>query len=333
MIPRLTTRGGRPRKRLLGVAAAAALLAGTSCASGASPPGGGATGPTTVKVLAAPIAFEALYIGRNEGFFKEHGLQVEISSGGSAASQIPQLLNGQVQFAMSGGLEVATAVSKDIPVAVSLGNQDSGKPITSGIVARAEGDIQGVEDLQGKTVGVAGLESTPQLATMMAAKDAGVDPDSITFVDTPLASMLDALRKGEIDAAYPLGPYFAAADSAKDIDLIQAATAEHLSGAPAVVFAASQRYAQQNPGVVKRFNAAMQEAFAFANSHEEAQRAVDLQQTQLPEDYVRSRKLPELGGVVNRDAFRTMVDAMAEFGFIETAPSMDDLLLQQTPTG
>src|SRR5207244_13136515 len=91
--------------------------------------------PTKLKVMVAPTAFEAVYIGRDQGIFAKHNLDVEIVPGGAPDAMIPLLLNGQVHYALSSGLATITAISKVLPVPIAVSDLNSCTPATPAPVA------------------------------------------------------------------------------------------------------------------------------------------------------------------------------------------------------
>lgn len=314
-----------------------AVDAGTSTEdsvdTGSSEDTGGGDGElTTVTALAAPVAFEPLHIADREGIFADYGLEVDIQQGGTADAQIPQLLNNEAQFGMTAAVAVTNAVAEGIPVRMLLSNLNSGDPDSSALLTPPDSGIEAAADLEGATVAVGGLQDTTQLATMMGADAAGVDPDSITFVEVPLPSMVQALGQGDVDAAFTIEPFRGLALGEGNAQVEGTAVGELLGGSPAVAWAVSDQWAQDNPEVAESFVDAMCDAIDLGLEQPELIRELDRELTELPEDYIANRPIPNFACEINLDATQVSVDAMETHGYIDVDLSAEDVISEFAPT-
>ncbi len=147
------------------------------------------------------LLFLPFEIARAQGFFSKHGLEPEFTytKGGPPAATL--LASGGVDFA-------------GISIDVMLNFSAEGKKLTMvasttrlpafALVAAPgqSGVIHSLEDLQGKTVGVANLGAGDQITTQYLLKQAGADPSRVQFaaIGTDQAKVA-ALESGELDAA------------------------------------------------------------------------------------------------------------------------------------
>jgi NitT/TauT family transport system substrate-binding protein len=288
--------------------------------------------PTKLKVMVAPTAFEAVYIGRDQGIFARHNLDVEIVPGGAPDAMIPLLLNGQVHYAMSSGLATVTAISKGLPVRIALSNLNSGSPATAALIAPSNSPVQTLADLKGRKVGLSSLRNQPHLGVLISAKAAGLDAAAISFVEIPTAAMIAAAQKGTVDAIYALDPYKTAALSSGEFRLIEESVSKFMGGATAVTMVASKDFLDKNPVVAKAFVAAMQDAFDAANKNPDAVRAIDVKYTKLAPEFIATRQIPPFSAVVDLAALKKMTDAMVASGWIARAPSPAEMVDAHTPT-
>lgn len=309
----------------------ALLLLVTGCGGGGGgEAAGGGSGPTKLTVLVGPVFFEHVYLAQEQGYFTDQDLEVTIETGGTADAQIPQLLNGEAQIAMTGGVAMVNAAAKNLPVSITFGAANATPPITSGLVVPEDSPIQSTADLAGKKVGLAGLRDTTQLGTMLSAEANGADPESITFVEVPLPTMAEALRDGTVAATYVIGPFFNVGEGT-GLRLVESSATEYLSNGPNVVFAASDRYIEENGAVIERFNEAMTKATEYANANPDEIRRMDTEHTELPEEYIQSRPLPPFVTGVHRDALQATIDGMARFGFIDRKPDIGEVVSDLCP--
>jgi NitT/TauT family transport system substrate-binding protein len=144
------------------------------------------------------IGYLPLYVGQKMGFFEKEGLNVEVNYSHGDSVTIQAIDTGQAQI-MSGTPE-ALIRSYEKGLHGVLFYQIYRNLIYS--VAAPEGSkIKSPADLAGKTIGVASMGSTGLIIAKVAAKDAGVDPDSLKFLPVGTGQRaLGALKDGQVDA-------------------------------------------------------------------------------------------------------------------------------------
>src|SRR5918998_6175368 len=179
------------RGLLKGVAAAAgtvATLSGTASAQG-----------KRIKLafcgqLLCVVPYE---VARANGHFAKEGLDVELvyTRGGSAAMQA--LVGGAVDYAAT-SLDVALQAygkGADIRRFATTGRL----PLFAAVTAPARaGQIQRIEDLAGRTVGVSALGNADHALMLFLLRRASVDPNSVRFA-TMGTNLLEAVRQGQVD--------------------------------------------------------------------------------------------------------------------------------------
>jgi NitT/TauT family transport system substrate-binding protein len=110
-----------------GIVVAALVVAGRGgSASDAVGAGGessaGGEQLTTVKVGVLPIGTQVpIYLGIEQGFFRQKGLELEtqVMTGGSAV--VPAVLQGGVQFGFANGATIVFGAEKGLPIKVVAG--------------------------------------------------------------------------------------------------------------------------------------------------------------------------------------------------------------------
>jgi NitT/TauT family transport system substrate-binding protein len=137
-----------------------------------------------------------LWVAKEKGYFDEAGLNVEIVYVAGYVS-IQGMLAGELQGAYGGCAEVMTARKAGSDLIV-IGTSANSNLYT--IVSRPQ--ITEAKQLVGKRVAISRLGDTSHLSTQFALKQAGIDPQSVTYVQvgsTP--ARLAALQSGSVDAA------------------------------------------------------------------------------------------------------------------------------------
>lgn len=334
MVNRFT---GRLRRfAAIGIAGGAALMlaacAGGSGGSGGNGGGGGEDGPATIKLSIGPVFYEVVRIAEQEGLFEKQNLDVEIVEGATASENAAQLIAGQVDIAMSGGVSIVQGASEGLGIRTILGATSSDPEVwTSGIVAKADSGIEDYGDLAGKTIAMAGLNSNTHLNTLLAIDSAGIDIDDVTIVDLPLPNLNDAVANGDVDAAYTIGAFWGAGIEAGLVE-VGTPSSDVAAWTPSVIYAATDEWVDANEDTVKRFQDAIIEAAEMAREDNFAMvREVQLEYSQLPPDYIKTATLAGYQTDLYRQGFQTILDGMFKFGWIEEELTIEDVVSPLAP--
>ncbi len=169
------------------VSALAFVMVTASCGGTGQPaqaptPSAGATAAGGATAAPPPVRLEVSYsniIGdelplwatKEGGFFEKNGLDVNLSNIASAQG-VPAVLAGQVTFAQVGGSEVMAAAANGAELVV-IAQLAGVYPFVLEVAA----DIKTVNDLKGKKIGVSSPGSSSDIATRVALKKMGLDPD------------------------------------------------------------------------------------------------------------------------------------------------------------
>ncbi len=171
-----------------GAATALATLGGPAAAQGK---------PIKLAFCSQLLCVVPYEVARAGGHFTKEGLEVELiyTRGGNAAMQ--SLVGAAVDYAAT-SLDVALqayARGADIRRFASTGRL----PLFAAATAPGRAsDIQRIEDLAGRTVGVSALGNADHALMLYLLRQAGVDPAQVQFA-TLGPNLLEALRQGQVD--------------------------------------------------------------------------------------------------------------------------------------
>jgi len=201
----------------------------------------------------------ALWIGVEQGFFRKHGVNVELITIRTGDQTVAALASGDVQIAFTIPGSVLNAFVGGIDVA-----------FFGGIVNRADGDfvvaptIRRAEDLRGKRLGVQSIGGGVWSLSMLALEHLKLEPtrDKVTVLVLGDQSVLtQAMAAGRIDAAY-LGYTFSALLKQKGFPVLL-----DIGKAPipyqGLALAARRSYLKQNPQIVDAILRGALESVAF----------------------------------------------------------------------
>ncbi|ERB53181.1 hypothetical protein N806_18715 [Rhodococcus sp. P27] len=191
-----------PRFRVVALAAVAtAALALTGCSSDATASDDGGTQTTTIRIAPQPIAdFAPIWLGMEQGYFTDEGLDIQLVEGGASSSaQIPLLLSGNADMAATTAAAAIQARSQNMPVTIvgGLTNFAASDGVDqSGLVVAKDSSISGFRDLEGKTVAISGLKSVSEAVISAAVEKSGGAADKISFIQAPMPNLGDLVSTG-----------------------------------------------------------------------------------------------------------------------------------------
>jgi NitT/TauT family transport system substrate-binding protein len=204
---------------LILAACSQAPAAGPAAAPTTAPPAQAPTSAPTAVATVAPtvapsrtpvvISFSdrttsdlALFLAKEAGLFEQQGIDADLQFIASNTG-IPALSSGQTTFALIGAPETLGAVvaGADLTAIVQLSGAQP-------YLFEVRPDIQSIDDVRGKKVGVSSLGSSSDTATRIALRAKGLDPDQdVTIVAVgSLENRMAALTNGAIDAGLASPP-------------------------------------------------------------------------------------------------------------------------------
>ena len=324
---------GRRACRWTFAALAALCLALVAPACGGDDDGGGGGGasnePVTLQVGVIPIADVApLYVGIQQGFFKQENLTIKPKLAEGGAAIVPAVIAGEDQIGFSNATSLVIAASKKLPVQIISQGVEAGKgerDAYDGMFVKKGGPIRSVKDLAGKTISVNNLNNVGPLTINNALEKRGVDPKSVKYLEVPFPDAVAALKAGRVDAIWVVEPFASQARAAGYRTLMHPFE-EAAPNYTVATYFASKEYIAKSSGVVDRFVRAMNKALDYSQQHPDAVRKVVPTYTQIPAKASEGMVLPTWDADLNEDTIQLTIDLAAKYGFVEQKPSLDDLI-------
>lgn len=293
---------------------AAALLL-TACGGGAAGGNDNADGTTELKVAVLPLAdYAPVYWAQDHGQFEEQGLNVTFENlqGGPVGTQ--KVVTGELQFAFSNPISSTIGSSKGAPVQTiallsGLGEDELG------IFVKPGSPIKDMQDLDDRTVGINTTNNVGDVTFAKLAKAEGLDVQP-EWVEVPFPEMIAGVQNGSIEAGYLPEPFATAARQSGLRQVVNLVQGDNIS-LPMSTFVTSTQYAQQNPEVVAKFAAALNDARDEIAQSEEEFRSWLPGATGTPADAARKMHLPIFDVELNTEDIQEIANFMAELGIIE----------------
>lgn len=289
-------------------------------------------GLTPLKILVAPVHFEPAYIADRMGFFEEQGLDVSVQPGADAQANFAQALSGGVDIVTTSWTVMATSNAEGVPVtAIASNGYISAESKGSGVLVRPDSGISSVADLAGKTIGVQGVRSGSDLAVLLAAEDAGIDPDSLVQVALPFPAMQAALESGQVDAVMAVDPFFSQI-SAAGMENLGNMQAQFTPDVPSTVWATTDNWLAENAETAEKFAAAMEDAVEYyedpANLEEVRAITAEISQTDIEKV---TKVLPTISVSFKRQAASDNLSALSRLGYLTKDVTFEDMVWDRAP--
>ena len=301
------------------------LAGGLALASlGGAPFGAHAQAPEKPKIALgvggkALLYYLPLTIAERKGFFKEQGLDVEISDFAGGAKSLQALVGGSVDV-VTGAYEHTIrmqAKEQDIRAVIELGRFPG---IAVGIKAEKAAAWKGPADFKGMKIGVTAPGSSTNMLMNFVLAQAGLTPQDASFIGVgSAASAVAAIQKGEIDAISHLEPVLSVLERSGAIKIVidtrtEAGTVKLFGGSnPAAVLYLKQDFIAKNPNTVQALVNGLYKALLWINKA-----TPDEIVAAMPEEYALGDKALYAQAVANSKPTYSITGIVPEAGMKST---------------
>ncbi len=156
---------------------------------------------------------------------------------------------------------------------------------------------------------------------------AGESPEDINLVEMPNPDMRSALDSGSVDAIWQVEPFqtMAANEGYKRIDNLFSGEME---GAPVAGWVTTEEFAEENPEILRAFQAAMSESTQELNDDGDITRDLVPTFTMLEEDLIEDMELPQYQSDLDLEWLQRMVELMEGYGMLDESFSIEDMVFE-----
>jgi NitT/TauT family transport system substrate-binding protein len=290
----------------------------------------GASGELTHANLGLlPITDVApLFLGRDQGIFADHGLEIEPKFAEGGAVILPSVLSGEFDIGFSNivSLLLLQSQGQEFTILAGGGLTATGDdPDYSQMIVLEDSPLETLADLSGKKVAINTLNNALQIVVKAAVDKAGGDPDSIDFREFPFPEMAAVLQAGEVDAIQHNEPFQT---------ILQKEGGVRTLGQPFVDVAPGEVLAfyfvkgsDADSDLATGFRDGMAEANAFAAGHEAEARAIIPEYTEITPEIAADVILPPWAeDSVKRSSLEVYAELMTQYGLAEETPDFEALL-------
>ncbi|HEU4807973.1 MAG TPA: ABC transporter substrate-binding protein [Homoserinimonas sp.] len=319
----------RQRMLLTGIATVAVVSLGLSgCSSLLSETGTGGLEDVTIAVEPL-IGSAAVYLGAQEGFFADEGIDLTINSlPANSKAVVEMVAAGNAAFGLSDTLTLLVEHSSGTPVKVLSGAYSSTSDPNSdfaALVVKQDSPITTITDIQGKIVSTAAPRSLDETVVQGMISDDGGNPAGVHFVKVPPSAAIGALESDEVDVAFLVEPYLSWAVEAGH-RVLSYPYVEYVNYLNVAAFFTSSETAENNPELAERFTSAVEKSLTFAQNNPQAARDIFATYTTTEEGTRTTLIMPRFTPTIERPALEKLGVTAKEHGIIFADPDLDSLL-------
>jgi NitT/TauT family transport system substrate-binding protein len=289
-----------------------------------------------------------LAITERLGYFKEQGLNVEVSDFKGGSQSLTALIGGSVDV-VTGAYEHTIRMQvkgQDVVAAIELGRYP-------GIVLAVKKDrmdkIKSIADLKGAKIGVTAPGSSTNMIAWYLMSKSGLKPDDASFVGVGAGpSAIAAIKRGEIDAISNIDPVIATLEASGDVvvmaDTRTTAGADKVFGGsmPAAVLYFKREFIEKNPNTVQALVNAFYKSLKWLEKATPEQIADTVPQEYWLGDkalYMKAvqanRQVYSLDGIVSAGSQKRSLDFLRQFdkeiadAKVDTSKTFDDRFVRK----
>jgi NitT/TauT family transport system substrate-binding protein len=210
-----------------------------------------------------------LTVAEQLGYFKDEGLQVEISDFAGGAKALQALVGGSADV-VSGAFEHTVNMQAKGQMITAFVLQGRAPQIVLGVSNKTMPNYKSIADLKGKKIGVTAPGSSTSIMANFVLAKGGLKPSDVSFIGVGTAAgALSALRSGQIDAISNLDPVITMLQQKNEIRIIADTrtlkdTNEVFGGPmPAATLYAHEAFLKKNPNTAQALTNAMVRALKW----------------------------------------------------------------------
>ncbi|MFV0437048.1 MAG: ABC transporter substrate-binding protein [Desulfopila sp.] len=276
-----------------------------------------------LALLPVPDVFPA-YVARQQGYFQDGGITVEILPVGSAVERDQLLQAGRIDGMVNevGGAMLFNRDRVQMKI-VSFARIPLGDAPLFRVLAAPGTAIASVADLAGVPVAVS-MNTVIEYVSTRLLESGGVAESAIRFASVPvLPERLQLLLTGQLAAATLPEPLGSAAIQAGAVEVVSDLK---LAGLSASVISFSSEAVRDKEEAVKRFMVAWNRAVVDLNADSQRFQPLLLQTIRVPKNVVDTYRIPPYPGpsVPSRDQWDDVLGWMQKKQLITTPVSYDD---------
>ncbi len=281
-----------------------------------------------IRIGSGPNDSYALaHYAQEGGFFTKYGITVQLTDFPNAQAIVQASVGNAIDVGMADMIQVVNPIQKGVPLAYFAGGAlyRSDAPTTLLVVGKTS-TVQKPKDLEGATIGVVALNSISAMSVNEWLRRGGADTSRIKIFELPFATMVPALVRGEIAAAFLAEP-FLSAGLRSDIRTL-ASTYDTIAKQFYIgAWFGSRDWIGKNADVSRRFIQAIYDAGRWANIHHDETAAILATVSKLDPARIRSMTRTVFATSLDTKFMQPVIDIAVRYKLIEKPVIAADIVM------
>lgn len=279
----------------------------------------------------------ALYVGVDQGFFAEEGLNVKPDVLATGPDLVASVVGGTNKAALANPVSTIQAIATGVPIQIIapcsyINPGEKGKYGEQGLWVAPESDIKSPTDLVGKKIGIISVKNSSELQIeTYLDENYGIPAGSVTYVSIPLADTPAAIKSGRVDAGVLAEPY--STQSYENgfkllFDPNDALRTSDNDFALANDWFSSNDTIAKSPDEIDAFKRGLAKAEEYVNNNPDAARKMLSTITKLAPDLAAKVVVSKFDPNLSVDAVQRIADLMQKYGFIDKKVDMSTAIYE-----
>lgn len=286
-----------------------------------------------------PIAEQSnLYLAEEKGWFDEAGLQFEYVPGAGGGEAVKNIVTGQadIAFANLEAVLLAAEQGEKLKIIYNIYPEN-----IFNLVSLKESNIQSIQDLKGKTLGVYSLSSGTYHNLLMMLSKSGMSEEDVEIVATGVLNFAP-LMEGQVaaTAATDTGLYDAKQKGLGEVNVLYA---KDSLNTPSDVFVVTESTYTEKKDAIKRFLQTYRRSVEYTLEHPEeaaeaaVEAAIDGQDSARSLEIIKIRNGTSTQGAVKGkpmgwldvELLKQVEAAYVEMGLIRSAVQLESMVTNE----
>jgi|GEM_PF-2127864 len=287
--------------------------------------------PFTILHFKQHMSMIPIVVGKEQGIFEKHGIDLKFKETVAVDTLVPSVVSGDVQATTWTWGSLPVLEAGDLPV-IAIAPLDQGPAAGESdifeVVTLKSGDITSFDQLEGKTIAVSSIGGLAELQVRKAAREAGIDPDSLKLTVVPFPNVGAALRAGRIDAGFINEPWLAQTKAQTPMNVIDSSSLTVMEDMPFICLISNTQYVADNPETIRKVQLAVQESEQYARDHPDEIRDQLTTWSGLDQETAENVTLPYPATELDPEGVQEITDQLHEFGLLEEATDVAPLMIE-----
>lgn len=272
----------------------------------------------TIRIGALLIDNTAeVFFAQDQGFWKNAGLSVDISTFQSGSAAASALASGAVDISIADAVSMAAAHSRGIPlVYLAPATIYTQTQPAYALLVPINSPIKTAKDMTGKTISVNGIKNIVQIPTEAWIDNNGGDAKSIKFVEMPFPVMAAAILDGRVDIGSVSEPFITNGIDSGKLRMISVADKNVAKSFMFSGWCTTQEWAAKNPDLVAKFIAVMNQTAKWSNANKAQSSQILVKVSKMPAEIAGKMIRSYYGEKLDPALLQPVIDAAAKYGVI-----------------